>query len=164
MGKKLRLVVVGGVAGGASAATRARRLSESAEITIFERGSFVSFANCGLPYYIGKEIIEQKNLVLQTPQSFRSRYNIDVRLGSEVIAINRQEKTVRVRELDSGQEYDFPYDALVLSTGAVPIIPKVIGAGRPGHFTLRDIPDSERIRNWIAEKEAKMAVIIGAGF
>ncbi|MGC8886131.1 MAG: FAD-dependent oxidoreductase [Verrucomicrobiia bacterium] len=164
MGKKVRLVVVGGVAGGASAATRARRLSESAEITIFERGSFVSFANCGLPYYIGNEIKEQKDLVLQTPESFRSRYNIDVRLRSELIAINREEQTVRVRELETAQEYDFPYDALVLSTGAVPFIPKVLGVGRPGHFTLRDIPDSERMLNWIAEKEAKMAVIIGAGF
>ena len=106
----LRLVIIGGVAGGASAATRARRLSESAEITVFERGNFVSFANCGIPYYIGEEIKDQKELVLQTPQSFHARYNIDVRLRSEVIAIDSKNKLIKVRNLDEKSEYDLLSD------------------------------------------------------
>ncbi|HON08374.1 MAG TPA: FAD-dependent oxidoreductase [Verrucomicrobiota bacterium] len=160
----LRLVIIGGVAGGASAATRARRLSESAEITVFERGNFVSFANCGIPYYIGEEIKDQKELVLQTPQSFHARYNIDVRLRSEVIAIDSKNKLIKVRNLDEKSEYDFPYDALVISTGAAPVKPPVPGINREGIFTVRDIPDAERIKDWITKKAVQSVVIIGAGF
>lgn len=158
------MVIIGGVAGGASCATRARRLSESAEITIFEKGDFISFANCGLPYYVGNEIKEQKNLVLQTPQSFRSRYNIDVRVRTEVISIDRKNKKLRARNLETKEEYDFPYDALVISTGAFPVKPNVPGVDREGHFVLRDIPDSERMRQWIVKAKVQSAVIIGAGF
>ncbi len=160
----LRLVIIGGVAGGASAATRARRLNESAEITVFEKGNFVSFANCGIPYYIGEEIKEQKDLVLQTPQSFCARYNIDVRIRSEVIAIDRKNKLIKVRNLDEKREYDFPYDALVISTGAAPVRPPVRGVNREGIFTVRDIPDAERMKDWISKKAVQSVVIIGAGF
>lgn len=161
---KFRLVIVGGVAGGASAATRARRLSEEAEITIFERGPYVSFANCGLPYYVGDEIAERKNLVLQSPESFKARYNISVRVNSEVIAIDRVNKKVRVKNLLNNTEYEQLYDALILAPGAKPLKPPLPGIDRPGHFALRDIPDAEQIKKWISEPDVKSAVIVGAGF
>lgn len=164
MQNKVRIAIVGGVAGGASAATRARRLSESAEITIFERGPHVSFANCGLPYYVGDEIKSESNLLLQTPQSFKTRYNIDVRVNSEVVEINRSEKKIKVKDLAIGNEYWHEYDYLILSPGASPIIPPVPGAFREGHFVVRNVPDAVNIKNWIKEKDAKNAVIIGGGF
>ncbi len=122
-----RIVIVGGVAGGASAAARARRLSEEAEIIVLERGPHVSFANCGLPYYIGGEIREEGALVLQTPESLRARFNLDVRVRSEVLNIDREGKRVKVRELTSGREYEEEYDALVLAPGAAPIKPPLPG-------------------------------------
>jgi NADPH-dependent 2,4-dienoyl-CoA reductase/sulfur reductase-like enzyme len=147
-----RLVIVGGVAGGASAAARARRLCEQCDIILFERGPHVSFANCGLPYFVGGEIIEQDSLLLQTPQTLRARFNLDVRINTEVVAIDRAAQVVKVRERVTQREYDQPYDALVLSTGASPIHPPISGIDRPGHFTVRNIPDVERIKTWIQDE------------
>lgn len=140
-----KIVIVGGVAGGASAAARARRLSEDAEIVVFERGPLVSFANCGLPYFVGGEITEKEELLLQTPQSLRARFNLDVRVQSEVLAIDRTARKVKVRDLASGREYEEGYDALVLAPGAAPLEPPIPGIERPGHFTVRNVPDVERI-------------------
>jgi NADPH-dependent 2,4-dienoyl-CoA reductase/sulfur reductase-like enzyme/rhodanese-related sulfurtransferase len=159
-----RLVIVGGVAGGASAAARARRLCEHCDIIVFERGPHVSFANCGLPYFVGGEIVEQDSLLLQTPETLRARFNLDVRVHTEVVAIDRTAQIVKVRELSTQREYDQPYDALVLSTGASPLKPPIPGIDRPGHFTVRNIPDVERIRKWIKDCHACRAVIVGGGY
>jgi len=155
---------VGGVAGGASAAARARRLCEKCEIVIFERGPHVSFANCGLPYFVGGEIVEQDSLLLQTPETLRARFNLDVRVNTEVVAIDRAAQSVKVRELATGREYDQPYDSLVLSTGASPLRPPIPGIDRPGHFTVRNIPDVERINAWIKDCKACRAVVVGGGY
>jgi NADPH-dependent 2,4-dienoyl-CoA reductase/sulfur reductase-like enzyme/rhodanese-related sulfurtransferase len=159
-----RLIIVGGVAGGASAATRARRLCEDCEIIIFERGPHVSFANCGLPYFVGGEIAESDDLLVQTPESLRARFNLDVRVLTEVIAIDRNARQVRVRELPSGREYVQHYDALVLSTGASPLKPPIRGIERAGHFTVRNIPDVQRITDWTRDCHASRAVVIGGGY
>lgn len=159
-----RLVIVGGVAGGASAAARARRLCEDCEIIIFERGPHVSFANCGLPYFVGGEIARQSDLLVQTPESLRDRFNLDVRVRAEVTSIDRANRRVKVRELDSGREYEQPYDALVLSTGAAPLKPPIPGIDRPGHFTVRNIPDVEKIMAWINQTAARNAVVVGGGY
>jgi len=160
----MKTLIVGGVAGGASAAARLRRLDEKADIVIFERGEFISFANCGLPYYIGGDITEKGKLTLQTPESFKARYNVDVRVFSEVIAINPDRKTVVVREVRSGNEYEESYDNLILSPGAAPIIPAIDGVDRKNVFTLRNIPDTLRIKAFIEEKQPKSAVVIGGGY
>jgi NADPH-dependent 2,4-dienoyl-CoA reductase/sulfur reductase-like enzyme/rhodanese-related sulfurtransferase len=159
-----RLVIVGGVAGGASAAARARRLCEQCEIIVFERGPHVSFANCGLPYFVGGEIKEQDDLLLQTPESLRSRFNLDVRIQTEVIAINRTGHEVQVRDLSTGREYVQAYDDLILSTGATPLLPRIPGIDRSGHFTVRNIPDVERIMGWIKECHGCRAVVVGGGY
>jgi NADPH-dependent 2,4-dienoyl-CoA reductase/sulfur reductase-like enzyme/rhodanese-related sulfurtransferase len=159
----MKLVIVGGVAGGASAAARARRLSEDAQIVLFERGPDVSFANCGLPYYIGGEIAERSKLLVTTPQRLRSRYAIDVRTRTSVESINRVAKTVRVRELATGREYDEPYDKLVLAPGAAPLRPSIPGIDLPGVHTLRNLQDSDRIKSRI-DRGVKRAAIVGAGF
>src|SRR5579863_7716600 len=125
--KKKRIVVVGGVAGGASAAARARRLCEDCEITVFERGPHVSFANCGLPYFVGGEIVEQDSLLLQTPATLRARFNLDVRVSTEVLSIDRIARIVNVRDLRTGREYAQDYDSLLLSTGASPLRPPIPG-------------------------------------
>jgi NADPH-dependent 2,4-dienoyl-CoA reductase/sulfur reductase-like enzyme/rhodanese-related sulfurtransferase len=158
------LVIVGGVAGGASAAARARRLCESCEIIVFERGPHVSFANCGLPYFVGGEIVEPDALLLQTPETLRARFNLDVRVRTEVQRIDRQRRRVRVRRLDTGEAYDQPYDALLLSTGAAPLRPPLPGIERDGHFVVRNIPDVERIMGWIADCRACRAVVVGGGY
>lgn len=158
-----KTIIVGGVAGGASAAARLRRLDESATIIMFERGPHVSFANCGLPYYLGREITDKAKLLVQTPARLKAVFNLDVRVNSEVIAIDRGTKEVVVREAN-GRTYRESYDKLILSPGAAPIAPKVPGIDRPGTFTLRNIPDLERIDNWIAETGAKTAVVGGGGF
>ena len=157
-----RLVIIGGVAGGASAAARARRLCENCEIILFERGPYVSFANCGLPYFVGGEIVKQESLLLQTPETLRARFNLDVRVKTEVVEIDRAAQTVKVRELLTGREYSQPYDALVISTGAAPIKPPIPGIERPGHFTVRAIPDVEQISAWI--KDGTRAVVVGGGY
>jgi NADPH-dependent 2,4-dienoyl-CoA reductase/sulfur reductase-like enzyme/rhodanese-related sulfurtransferase len=159
-----RLVIVGGVAGGASAAARARRLCEHCEIVVFERGPYVSFANCGLPYFVGGEIVEQDSLLLQTPETLRARFNLDVRVNTEVVAIDRAAQVVKVRNLATQREYDQPYDALVLSTGAAPLKPPIPGIDRLGHFTVRNIPDVERIRHRIKDCHACRAVVVGGGY
>lgn len=159
-----RILIVGGVAGGASCAARARRMDEQAEIILFERGPFVSFANCGLPYYVGDVIRREQSLLVATPELFRDRFNIQVRLHSEVVAINRQEKTVTVRDHGSATDYEEPYDALVLSPGASPVKPPIEGLDLPGVFSVRTIPDSREIRKRIEEARAGRAVIIGGGY
>ncbi|MCU0782903.1 MAG: FAD-dependent oxidoreductase [Verrucomicrobia bacterium] len=158
------LVIVGGVAGGASAAARARRLCEQCEIIVFERGPHVSFANCGLPYFVGGEIVEQDSLLLQTPETLRARFNLDVRVNTEVVAIDRATQSVKVRDLATGREYDQTYDVLVLSTGASPLKPPIPGIDRAGHFTVRNIPDVERIMAWIKDCQACRAVVVGGGY
>ena len=159
----MKLVIVGGVAGGASAAARARRLSESAEIVLFERGPDVSFANCGLPYYIGGEIAERSKLLVTKPVQLKGRYLLDVRTRSEVVAIDRAKRTVRVRALASGQEYDEPYDKLILAPGAAPLRPSIPGIDLPGIHTLRNLEDVDRIKESI-DRGLTRAVIVGAGF
>ena len=144
--KPKRLVIVGGVAGGASAASRARRLCEQCEITVFERGPHASFANCGLPYFVGGEIVAPDTLLVQTPASLPARFNLDVRVNTEVTGIDRTARMVNVRERNSGREYVQPYDALILSTGASPLLPPLPGIERDGHFTVRNVPDVERIK------------------
>lgn len=162
--KPQRLVIIGGVAGGASAAARARRLSEEAEIIVLERGPHVSFANCGLPYFVGGEIVNEEDLLVQTPKSLHSRFNLDVRVNSEVVSIDREAKVVNVRDLDNSREYALPYDALVISTGAAPLTPPIPGIERLGHFTVRNVPDVVRIKSWISESEGTRAVVVGGGY
>ncbi|MEF2522748.1 FAD-dependent oxidoreductase [Vibrio mimicus] len=159
-----KILIVGGVAGGASAAARARRLSEDAEIIMFERGSFVSFANCGLPYHIGGDIKERSKLLLQTPESFLARFNVDVRIMNEVVSINRQDKTVVVKNLLDGSEYEETYDFLLLSPGASPIVPPIPGLDNPLTHSLRNIPDMDRIIKSIQMNKPEHATVVGGGF
>ncbi|RMF93144.1 MAG: hypothetical protein D6741_14050, partial [Planctomycetota bacterium] len=163
MGKK-RVLIVGGVAGGAACAARLRRLDEEAEIFIFERGENVSFANCGMPYYIGGVIPNRRSLLVATPERFRDWFNIEVRVRSEVVAIDRQAKSVRVRNVASGTESTESYDALVLSPGARPIVPPVPGVESPGVFTLRNLNDADRIFGYLKEKSVTRAVVVGGGY
>lgn len=159
-----KILVVGGVAGGASFAARARRMSENSEIIMFDRGAFVSFANCGLPYYVGKVIKEEEKLIVATPELFKARFNIEVRLRSEVLKVDRQQKEIEVKDLESGRVYRESYDALVLAPGAAPIRPPLPGIDLEGIFALRTIPDSRRIREWIQNKKVRRAAIVGGGF
>jgi NADPH-dependent 2,4-dienoyl-CoA reductase/sulfur reductase-like enzyme/rhodanese-related sulfurtransferase len=159
----MKLVIVGGVAGGASAAARARRLSEEAEIVLFERGPDVSFANCGLPYYVGGAIVEREKLLVTTPEMLRSRFRLDVRTRSQVEAIDRTAKTVRVRDLATGREYQETYDKLILAPGAAPLRPPIPGLDLPGIYTLRNLQDVDRIKERVDLGISK-AVVVGAGF
>jgi len=160
----MKTLIIGGVAGGASCAARLRRLDEKAEIVILERGEFVSFANCGLPYYIGGEITEKSDLTLQTPESFKARFNIDVRTLSEAVAIDTKTKTVTVRSLKTGEEYVESYDNLVLSPGASPVRPSIEGIDSERVFTLRNIPDTLKIKQYIDKNAPKSAVVVGGGY
>jgi NADPH-dependent 2,4-dienoyl-CoA reductase/sulfur reductase-like enzyme/rhodanese-related sulfurtransferase len=165
MGK--RVLIVGGVAGGASCAARLRRLDESAEIVIFDRGPHVSFANCGLPYFVGNVIADERRLLVASSELFRERFNIIVRTRHDVVAIDRARRTLRVRDLDAAggpAERSEPYDALVLSPGAAPIRPALPGIDLPGIFAVRTIPDSVRIREWIAVHAPRRALVVGGGF
>ncbi len=164
MTARKRVVVVGGVAGGASCAARLRRLDESAEITVLDRGPYVSFANCGLPYYVGDVIRDEGKLLVATPELFRQRFNIQVRTRHEVRRIDRAARALEVCELTSGSVYRQGYDALVLSPGAAPVRPPLPGIDLPGIFTLRTVPDSRRIREWIESRRARRAVVVGGGF
>ncbi len=162
--EKKKVVIVGGVAGGMSCAARARRLSEESEIVVFERGLYPSFANCGLPYHVGGEIKDKSKLIVQSAEALKSRHNIDVRVQHEVLSIDRGKKTVQVKNLVSDQENTESYDFLVLSPGAAPIKPPLKGIDRPGHFTLRNIPDMERIIDWIEKNNARSALVGGGGY
>lgn len=159
-----KILIVGGVAGGASAAARARRLSEDAEIIMFERGPFVSFANCGLPYHIGGDIQERSKLLLQTPESFLARFNVDVRVMNEVISIERSSKTITVRNLIDNSEYTESYDFLLLSPGAGPVVPPIPGIDNPLTHSLRNIPDMDRIIHTIQMNKPEHATVVGGGF
>lgn len=162
--EKMKVLIVGGVAGGASAATRLRRLDEQAEIIIFERGEYVSFANCGLPYYIGGDIKDKGELTVHTPESMKRRFNLDVRTLEEVVSIDRVARTVSVLKVDSKEVYTESYDRLIVSTGAEPVKPPIEGLELEGVFTLRNIPDTYAIDEYISEKEVKSALIVGGGF
>ncbi|MDW1645670.1 FAD-dependent oxidoreductase [Vibrio sp. Vb2976] len=159
-----KILIVGGVAGGASAAARARRLSEDAEIIMFERGSFVSFANCGLPYHISGDIKDRSKLLLQTPESFLARFNVDVRVMNEVISIDRHNKQVTVKNLLDNSEYTESYDFLLLSPGAGPIVPPIPGIDNPLTHSLRNIPDMDRIIQTIQMNKPEHATVVGGGF
>ncbi len=160
----MRIVIIGGVAGGASCAARARRLNEQAEILLIERGPFVSFANCGLPYYVGDVIPEEAKLLVASPDSFRERFNIEVRTGHEATAILPSERKLEVRVLGSGESYQVDYDALVLAPGASPLRPPLPGLDQEGVFALRTLPDARAIRDFIARRHASRAVVVGGGF
>lgn len=159
-----RVLIVGGVAGGASCAARLRRLDEAAEIVVFERGPYVSFANCGLPYYVGNIITDERTLLVASRELFRQRFNVEVQTETEVMAIDRPARTIRVRDVRTGTSRDERYDVLVLSPGAAPIRPPLPGVDRPGVFAVRTIPDTRQIRAWIAERQARTAVVVGGGF
>ncbi len=160
----MKLLIVGGVAAGMSAAARARRLSESAEIIVVEKSAHVSFANCGLPYHIGGEIKERDRLLLHTPESLRKMLNLDVRIRQEAIEIFPGSKRLRIRRLDSGEEYEESYDKLLLCPGAHPVKPSMPGVGGPGIFTLRNIEDMDAINTWIEKEKPASAVVSGAGY
>lgn len=160
----MKVLIVGGVAGGASAAARLRRLDEKAEIIMFERGEYISFANCGLPYYIGGEINKKSALTLQTPQSFNSRFNVDVRVWNEVTAIDAEKKQVTVHNVQTGEDYTESYDELILSPGAAPLVPTMDGVDDPRVFTLRNIPDTVKIRDYVEEEFPESAVVVGGGY
>ena len=162
MGKKI--VIVGGVAGGATAAARLRRLDESAEIVVLERTGFVSYANCGLPYYVGGVIKEKSALTLQSPESFRIRFNIDVRVLSEVTAIDRENKTVTVKNLADGSEYTESYDKLILSPGAKAMVPDTPGVESRRVLKLRTVEDALEMRRIVEEEKPERAVVVGGGF
>ena len=159
-----RVLIVGGVAGGASAAARIRRLSEDAQIVLFERGEHISFANCGLPYHIGNVIPERDRLLVQTPQQMRKRYRVDVRTRSQVLRIDRQKRSILVRDLAAGKEYTEEYDALILSPGAEPIRPNIPGADAERVFTLRSMADMDAIKKVLDEERATRAVVVGGGY
>ena len=160
----MKTIIIGGVAGGATAAARLRRLDEKAEIIVLERGEYVSFANCGLPYYIGGVITDRGDLTLQTPQSFKARFNIDVRVLNEAVKVSPDSKTVTVKDLRTGETYDESYDNLILSMGAEPIRPNIEGADGSNVFTLRNIPDTLKIKNYIDTAKPRSAVVIGGGY
>lgn len=162
MGKKV--LIVGGVAGGASTAARLRRVDEAVEIIMFERGDYISFANCGLPYYIGGTIEDRDALLVQTPEAMKERFNIDVRVNNEVLSINRNDKKVRVKNLKTGKEYEESYDKLVLSPGSSPIKPRIEGIDSSNVFSLWNIPDMDAIKSYINKNKPKRAVVVGGGF
>ena len=160
----MKVVIVGGVAGGATAAARIRRLDEKAQIVVFERSGYISYANCGLPYYIGDVITDAEELTLQSPESFYSRFRVDMRVHHEVTAIHPERKTVSVKNLKTGEEFEESYDKLILSPGAKPTQPRFSGADLDKVFTLRTVEDTLRIKNYINENHPKSAVLAGGGF
>ena len=160
----MKVVIIGGVAGGATAATRLRRLDEQAEIVVFERSGYVSYANCGLPYYIGGVIEDPEALTLQTPESFFSRFRVTMKVRHEVTALHPERKTVSVKNLETGEEFEEPYDKLLLSPGAKPTQPRLPGVGLEKLFTLRTVEDTFRIKDYIRQNHPKSAVLAGGGF
>lgn len=159
-----KVVIVGGVAGGASTAARLRRMNETAEIIMFEKGEYISFANCGLPYYIGETIEERSALLVQTPEAMHGRFGIDVRVKSEVLSIDKEAKTVEVLNHDTGEKYVESYDVLVLSPGSTPLKPAIPGIDAPNIFTLWNIPDTDAIKAYVDDQKPKRAAVIGGGF
>ena len=159
-----RIVIVGGVAGGAAAAAKARRTDEHADIVMFERGPHVSFANCGLPYYVGGDIAERASLLLQTPDTFWRRFRVRVHVRHEVLAIDRVAQTVAVHNLETGATFQQPYDALVLAPGAGAIVPPLPGLPAKNAFVVKTVPDSDAVRLWLDEQKPTRAVVVGAGF
>ncbi|MBQ3557730.1 MAG: FAD-dependent oxidoreductase [Oscillospiraceae bacterium] len=160
----MKVVIVGGVAGGATAAARIRRLDEQAEIVVFERSGFVSYANCGLPYYIGDVITDPEELTLQTPESFFSRFRVIMKVRHEVTAIHPNRKTVSVKNLETGENFEESYDKLILSPGAKPTQPRLPGVGLDKLFTLRTVEDTFRIKEYINTHHPKSVVLAGGGF
>jgi NADPH-dependent 2,4-dienoyl-CoA reductase/sulfur reductase-like enzyme/rhodanese-related sulfurtransferase len=160
----MKVVIVGGVAGGATAAARIRRLDEKAQIVVFERSGYISYANCGLPYYIGDVITDAEELTLQSPESFYSRFRVNMRVHHEVTEIHPEKKTVSVKNLKTGEEFEESYDKLILSPGAKPTQPRFFGADLDKVFTLRTVEDTLRIKNYINENHPKSAVLVGGGF
>ena len=159
-----KTLIIGGVAGGATTAARLRRNDEDSEIIMFERGSYVSYANCGLPYYIGGEIEERDRLFVQTPEGFRKRYNIEVRIESEVLSIDREGKQIEVKNLRTSEVYKESYDKLVLSPGAEPIRPPIPGINEENIFTLRNVDDTDHIKEFIDKHKPEKAIVVGGGF
>ena len=159
-----KVLIVGGVAGGASAAARLRRLDEQTEIVMFERGEYISFANCGLPYYIGGDIKKKSALTLQTPESFNSRFNVDVRVLNEVVSIDKENKTVQVKNLFTGETYTESYDKLILSPGAEPFKPPIEGIDNEKVMVLRNIPDTFKIKEYVEKTQPKSVVVVGGGY
>ena len=155
-----KVLIIGGVAGGASTAARLRRLDESSQIIMFERGSYISYANCGLPYHIGDVIKERSSLLLQTPEAMAKKYNVDVRVESEVISIDKENKFIEVKKTKTGEIYKESYDTLVLSTGSSPIKPPIEGINSPGIFTLWTVPDTDEIKKFIKEKNPSNLIIV----
>ena len=160
----IKLLVIGGVAGGATAAARARRLDEHAEIILFERGEYISFANCGLPYYIGDIITERDDLLVTTSKTVKDRYHIDVRTCSEALKIDRTKKEVEVKNHKTGETYRERYDKIILAPGAEPIRPPLEGINLEHIFNLKNIPDAEQIKAYVQSNKPKAAVIVGGGF
>ena len=162
--KQKKVVIIGGVAGGASAAARLRRLDENAHIVVVERGPYISFANCGLPYYLGGTIQDRAALTLQTPESFKARFNVDVRVFSEAVSIQPDNKTITIHNHNTGEEYEESYDSLILSMGADAAMPPIPGIDSKKVFTVRNIPDTVAVKTCIEEHQAKKAVVAGGGF
>jgi NADPH-dependent 2,4-dienoyl-CoA reductase/sulfur reductase-like enzyme/rhodanese-related sulfurtransferase len=159
-----KILIIGGVAGGAAAAARLRRLDENIEIIMFEKGPHISFANCGLPYYLGNVIEDRDELLVMTPEKFKGRFNVDVRTKNEVLTINKIEKSVTVKDLEKGETYKESYDQLILSPGASPLIPPIKGIDNEKIFTLRNVVDVDAIHNFMENNQPKKAVVIGGGF
>lgn len=159
-----RIVIIGGVAAGATAAARARRISAHAEITVLEAGPDISFANCGLPYYIGRDIDRRSKLILQSPESFREQYDVQVEVETEVIAIDREARTVRARRKADATELELPYDSLILAQGGKPFVPPIPGVEKPHVFSLWTLRDMDAIDSWIGTEEPRSAVVVGGGF
>ena len=159
-----KYLIVGGVAGGATTAARLRRIDESAEIIMFERGEYISYANCGLPYYVGGVIVERENLILQTPESFKARLNVEVRVKNEVISINTENKSVEVKDILNKTSYTETYDKLIVSPGAEPIKPPIPGIKDDAIFTVRNVRDTDKIKSFYDKHQPKKAVVVGAGF
>lgn len=162
--KQKKVVIIGGVAGGASAAARLRRLDENAHIVVVERGPYISFANCGLPYYLGGTIQDRAALTLQTPENFKARFNVDVRVFSEAVSIQPDNKTITIHNHNTGEEYEESYDSLILSMGADAAMPPIPGIDSKKVFTVRNIPDTVAVKTYIEEHQAKKAVVAGGGF
>src|SRR6056297_2400567 len=159
-----KVIIVGGVAGGASAAARLRRNDENVEIVMFERGEYVSFANCGLPYYIGNVIEDRESLLVETPEDLKKRFKIDVRVSNEVLSIDKENKEVEVVDHKTGETYKESYEKLILSPGSSPLKPPIPGIDAPNIFTIWNIPDTDAIKNYVDTKNIKKATVVGGGF